>query len=1001
MLFCGAGFAQQATGTLRGQVNDESGAVIPGATVVVISASGVRKTVAASNVGSYVLPGLAPGVYTVQVSAPGMAPYQSAGINIAAGTPQTLDVQLELATTKQEVTVQETAAPTVSVDPSANAGALVLKGEDLESLPDDPDELQADLLALAGPGAGPNGGQIYIDGFTGGRLPPKESIREIRINQNPFSAEYDRIGYGRIEILTKPGSDKFHGQAAFNFSDTTFNSRNPFLDTKPPFQSKDFQGHLSGPISKRSSFFVDVDRRSISDVAAINATTVDLSTFGFVPVVEAIQTPNLRTSVSPRIDYQLGQNNTLVLRYSFTDSSQTNSGLTTLSLPEQAVNRSSTQHTLQLTETAVFGAKVNETRFQFIRDNTDSSALTNLPGISVSGAFNGGGAQVGQAYTTNQRFELQNYTAVIRGAHSWRFGVRLRSAQDNEYSPTNFAGRFTFAAGFAPALDADNQPTGQTEQITAIEGYRRTLLFQSLGYPAAQIRLLGGGASQFTIAGGNPLANVSQVDLGLFVQDDWRMRPNLTVSFGLRWEDQTNISDWRDWAPRIGIAWAPGARGGRQQPKTVFRAGFGFFYDRLGENIVLNEIRYNGVNQQQFIVRNPDFFPIVPSLAQLNAQARPTAIDTIDPRLHVPYLMQGAVGFERQLPFASTISVTYANSRGRHVLLTRNINAPLPGTNILPFGNIGQLTQYEAAGVSTQHQIITSVNTRVGSKLTLSTSYSHNDAHNNTDGGFPANTYDLASDSGRSNYDNHHFVMVTASTAPRWNIRLSPFMTYNSGRPFNITTGTDLNGDNIFNDRPSYSTAQSPAASVKATQWGSFNLAPVPGEIIIPRNWGDGPSSLSFNLRLSKTFGFGPSREAAYRPPMGGGDYGGGDRGPRAGGGGPGGGGPGGGPRGSGGGPRGGGGGGFGGGRGGGFAGGRGGRGMMGGDSGSSGKKYSLSLSLNARNILNHTNLGQYQGSLNSPYFGRSLSIGGGGFGPSGGGAANNRRIEMSLRLLF
>ena len=116
----------------------------------------------------------------------------------------------------------------MDVDPENNAGAIILKDKDLEALSDDPDELMSELQALAGPSAGPNGGQIYIDGFTGGQLPPKASIREIRINQNPFSAEYDKLGYGRIEIFTKPGTDKFHGQLFLIGNTAGFNSRNPF-----------------------------------------------------------------------------------------------------------------------------------------------------------------------------------------------------------------------------------------------------------------------------------------------------------------------------------------------------------------------------------------------------------------------------------------------------------------------------------------------------------------------------------------------------------------------------------------------------------------------------------------------------------------------------------------------------------------------------------------------------------------------------------------------------
>ncbi len=134
------------------------------------------------------------------------------------------------------------------------------------------------MQALAGPGAGSSedGAQIYIDGFTGGRLPPKESIREIRINRNPFSAEYDRLGYGRVEIFTKPGTDRFRGQAFFNFNDEALNARSPFAATRAPYQSRRYGGNISGPLaSKRASFFFDFERRETDDNNVVSAIVLD------------------------------------------------------------------------------------------------------------------------------------------------------------------------------------------------------------------------------------------------------------------------------------------------------------------------------------------------------------------------------------------------------------------------------------------------------------------------------------------------------------------------------------------------------------------------------------------------------------------------------------------------------------------------------------------------------------------------------------------------------
>src|SRR5260221_12169753 len=287
----------QNLGSLRGQVTDPSAAVIPGASVTATGTRTKAKVASPNQQGLYTINGLAPGTYQVRVMAKGFTVFETS-VEIRSGAPQTVDASLAVGLDKQEVTVTEQAR--VDVDPSNNGGALVLKGADLDMLSDDPDDLASDLQALAGPGAGPNGGQIYIDGFTGGRLPPKESIREVRINQNPFSSEYDKLGYGRIEIFTKPGTDKYRGSAFFEYGNDVFNSRNPFAPTKAPYEHRQFGGNVSGPISKKSSFFIDVERRSIDDNEVINATILDPN-LNITPYSATFLDPNRRTTASPRI----------------------------------------------------------------------------------------------------------------------------------------------------------------------------------------------------------------------------------------------------------------------------------------------------------------------------------------------------------------------------------------------------------------------------------------------------------------------------------------------------------------------------------------------------------------------------------------------------------------------------------------------------------------------------------------------------------------------------
>jgi hypothetical protein len=982
----GCAWAQTTTGGLQGQVTDESGAVIPGATVRVTNSAGVAKIATAGPDGSFRVVGLAPGQYTVRVTAGGMAPYENAAVQIAVGSPVTLNVPLKVSMEKQEVTVQDQAGVQVSTEPSNNAGQLTLQGADLDALSDDPDDLQSDLQALAGPSAGPNGGQIYIDGFTDGRLPPKESIREIRINQNPFSAEFDRLGYGRIEIFTKPGSDKFHGTMFFNFTDSAFDARNPFADNKAPFQMRTYGGNVGGPIGKKASFFLDFERRAINDNAVINATILG-PTLNIIPFDQAVQTPQERTTFSPRLDYQLSTNHTLTARYSYLRSGQEDAGIGQFVLPELGYKSIMTQQTAQLTETAVINSRIiNEMRFQFTRTRQEELGNNSIPTINVAQAFEGGGEQVGHAYDIAKSYELQNFTSIPHGKHSFKFGLRVRAYDIFDVSPQNFGGVFTFTGGEAPVLNIDNQiVAGQTQQISSIQRYQRTLMLERLNLSPDAIRQLGGGPSQFTINAGRPAASVVQADVGFFAQDDWRVKPNLTLSLGLRYENQTNIADWRDVAPRVGVAWAPGAKANRPG-KTVIRGGFGIFYDRFLQNSVLQAERFNGITQQQYIVENPNFAcdncgtsftPVIPPVSELGASTSAQSVYTVDPALRAPYTMQTAIGVERQLPKNTTMAVTYTSSRARHLLLMRDINAPLPGTynpavpasGVRPYGNVGQIYQFESDGVMNQNQVIVNLTSRMNRSFTLFTFYMLNFASSNTDGvsTYASNPYDLALDYGRANIDTRHRFVLGGSIVTKLNLRLSPFIMAHSGAPFDITTGADNFGDGLFNARPAF--AASAGSGVVSNSYGNFLLNPAPGETIIPRNYGNGPAYFTVNLRLSRTFGFGPHREASASNNAGGGGGGGG--GGRGGPGGPGGGG---GMR-MGGGP---------------------GRGAFG--DATTDRRFNLVLSVSARNLFNSTNDGPFIGNLTSPIFGRADQLAT-SFGPAS--AAGNRRLELQVRFMF
>src|ERR1043166_5470323 len=874
--------AQQSLATLRGQVADELGGVIIGATVTATDAAGVSKTATTADRGRYVFTAPPPGRYTVRVAQAGFAPYENAAVEVQPGRTEPLNIVLSVAIEQEQVTV--TAEAPVSTEPEQNAGALVLRGADLDSLPDDPDDLSEALQALAGPLSGSDeAAQIFVDGFTGGRLPPKESIREIRINRNPFSAEYDRLGYGRIEIFTKPGTDKFRGQVFFNFNNDKLNSRSPLAPTRAPYLSRRYGGNISGPISaKKASFFLDFERRDIDDNAFVQAVILDPS-LNPVAFDQTLVRPTRQTTFSPRLDYQPNQTNTLVARYTFERRTNQNGDVGGFNLPSLAFNSETTQQTVQATETAVIHKKIiNETRFQYERDRTNQQGSTLTPTINVQEAFVGGGAQIGLSFSNADDFELQNFTSWTAGNHSLKAGARLRYDRLRDVSQRNFAGTFTFAGGFAPQLDANNQIVADANgnpvliQITSIERYRRTLFFQQQGLTPSQVRALGGGPTQFSISAGNPEADVTYADFDPFIQDDWRLRPNLTISAGLRYEVQNNIHSNLNFAPRLAFAWSPAADPRNQ--KTVVRGGFGIFYSRFGQNLTLQATRFNGANQQQFVVTSAtpggqsalDLFPNVPTLADLSVFQIRQTVRQVAPNLEAPYTMQTAFSVDQKLPHNLTLSVSYIAARTLHVLRSRNVNAPLtdPATGralrdannnlVRPDPTRGNVFQYESSGRFNQNQLIVNVNSRFSPRLTFGANYVFNSAHSDTDnaGTFPINQYDLAGEYGRSILDiRHRFTFYGSLSGLPWGLRLNPFITAMSGRPFNITVGRDLNGDTLFTERPALATDLS-RSSVRVTPYGTFDLDPLPGQTIIPRNFGTGPAFLSVNMRLSKTVGF-------------------------------------------------------------------------------------------------------------------------------------------------
>ena len=985
--------AQQSTGALKGTVTDPLGSLVVGAKVTLRNARGVETSATSNSSGVYEFRRVEPGTYELKVMSPGFSVFQDQAVAIQARELKTLNVQLEVALEEEQVTVDDR---NISTDSDNNANAIVLRGRDLDALPNDPQALTAALQAMAGPTDPESGGnaQIKVDGFSNGQLPPKEAIREVRINNNPFSAENDFPGWSGIEIFTQPGADKWHGSFAFDFNDEALNSRNPFTSVRAPFQQRAYNGGLSGPIVKKRASFSAYFGRYLSDANSIvNATTLDPVTLKPVKVNESFVTPSVENYGNARFDFKVNKMHTLVGRFNYSTSTQDLQGIGGFSLPSRAYRGRRTNFILQFTETAVINEKtINETRFQFIRNRFYQTSVLNAFALNVLDSFNGGGSQVGSSSNAQDRFELTNFTSWTSGNHFLKVGARVRHVKIDSVSPGNFGGSYTFAGGLGPRLDQNDQvvigPNGQPEiiELSSLERYRRTLAFSRAGLSGAAIRLLGGGATQFSIAGGNPEAEVKQTDVSFYLQDEWKLRPNFTLSPGLRYENQNNIDSNFNVAPRIAFAWSPlsghkkpatavaaktsatSAPGTAPAPapgppKTVFRGGVGLFYSRISEDVTLQATRFDGTNQQQFLVTNPvvlDLFPVVPPLELLDAFAQPQIRRVMSDDLHTWRSLRATFTAERALPGNVKLSLSYLFSRTDRTQRTVNINAPLggsfipgiPGSGVRPLGaEAGNVFEYQSTGHSLANTLSVNINGTV-KKIQFWGGYNLNKIRSTDSGqsGSPFDAYDFSQEFARSPFGSLSFVYAGSSYVAPGGLNLNLFLIGSSGSPFNITTGRDTNGDTVFSERPAFATDLS-EPGVIVTPLGAFDPTPSPGQTIIPRNFGRGPGFLSVNMSLGRTFKFGHAIEPKTPPP-----------------------------------------------------------GVPRTTDASKDQKppakppvqrpYSLTFSVNANNVFNRTNKGNPVGNMASPFFLQSPSGSFISFGPNSG-SGGNRTITLRVRIGF
>ncbi len=761
--------AQQTPGlySIAGTVNDPSGAGIPDADVQV-RRRGSNAAVAEARtdaLGNFRLSGLPFGPVEIQVNHEGFAG-RTIRITTKDGESAPLRIELKLAGVHQAVTVNDSPAQ-VSTASADNLDVVTMDRQMMDNLPVfDQDYVAAMSQFLDAGSVGTNGVTLVVNGMEQTNIGVTASaIQQVKINQNPYSAEFSRPGRGRIEIITKPGSQTYHGTFNFLFRDYHLNARDPFAATRPPEQRRIYEGSLLGPLGhdKKNSFLISVDREEQDMQSIVYAQTPT----GLLR--QPVPNPQRDTEVSASVTHKFTENHLATVRFNSHGSSEQNRGVGGLILPEAGVNVRDHEDELYYNDSLVITPTLlNQFRVVFGRDHAPTTSVSETPGVVVNGAFTGGGAQADNLHTENH-MNLNEIVTWTPGRHDIRAGINIPDISRR-------------------GMD-DNTNTGGTYYFSTLQDYL-------LQRPYSFISQQGDGHIVFV-----------EVVAGGFVQDDYRLKPNLTLSMGLRYDWQNYFHDNNNLSPRLALAYSPGK--GR---KTVLRAGGGIFYDRSGNGPIFDLERYNGIRLKQVVLSNP-VDPVIPGSEGLAAM--PGTLVRLDPNIRIPYLAQFSAAAERQLFAGTTLSTTYWASRGVSLFRSRDVNAPPPPDYLTrPNPAIGVYRQIESSGHLESNALEISFRGHITRYFQGMIQYTlgkiYNDVAGNysvsTRGGginaFPANNYDLSGEWARADYDARHRLNLMGSIHAATYLDFGAGLFVSSGMPYTETTGLDEYHTGYANARP-------------------------------------------------------------------------------------------------------------------------------------------------------------------------------------------------------
>jgi hypothetical protein len=769
---------------ITGTVLDPRRAPVTEATVTLQQGpNGVQKAVKTDAAGRFRFEGVGDGSYSVKVELDGFATSVTA-LQVSGKTPAALTIKMSLPTVLTKVTVVGEEEAQVSTGISENLDTASVDQNLLEKVPIFDQDYVAAMSAFLDAGAiGTSGVQTIVNGVEVTSVTVSASaVQEVRINQNPYSAEYSRPGRGGLEIITKEAASDYHGTFNFIFRDSVLNARDPFALTRAPEQRRIFEGAFSGPIgpSKSWSFMLSGHRQEEDLQSVVFAQGVS------GPIQESLPSPKRDTLFTVHIGHQFSDTHSAYWQYTEWDYPASNQGVGGFTLPEAATNSN------QWEREWVFNDRYTVSphllfQFQLLVgwEHHETTSVNSAQKIVVQGAFTSGGAQI-NSLGVEHDVQISAVASWTHGNHFVKFGINVPdlSKRDN-VNHNDFGGIYSFAS---------------LNDYMAEQPY----LFQ---------QQRGSGTASYwddQVAG--------------FVQDEYKFRPNLSFSVGLRYNWQNHLSDNTQFAPRFAFAFSPD-----KKRKTVVRGGAGVFFDRTGAGLPGDVLLYNGVVLRSLLLLNPTYpdpFSGGGSLASL-----PSDLMQFDPTIREPYTIQYSLGVERQLAKRTTLAVTFNGSRGIDLFRSRDINAPLqPSYMVVPNPSIGFLRNIESSGRQAGNSLDITLRGQVTRHVTGLVQYTFSSTDNNTGGvgWYPANQYDLSGEWSRADFDQRHRLNLLESFSPGKQLTFGVGVQLATGKPYTMTTGLDQYGTGLVNARPTG----------------------------IPRNSLGGPAYADLDLRVSRDFYF-------------------------------------------------------------------------------------------------------------------------------------------------